>query len=330
MTKEQFRIVFMGTPDFAVAALAALYERHYNVVGVVTTADKKAGRGKALRQSAVKAYAMEKGIKVLTPLNLKDVDFLNDLASLKAHLQIVVAFRMLPEQVWNMPPYGTFNLHASLLPQYRGAAPINWAIINGETKTGVTSFFLDKKIDTGKIIQQETCQLQAEETAGELHDKLMRMGADLICSTVDLVIADKAFPVAQNDRAQNESLKSAPKIFKNDGLIDWNQTAQTVFNFIRGLSPYPAAWTYLNIHSQEKSPSLKIYAVKVDINEENKQAGEVVSDGKTYMKIKTQTNMLSVLELQLQGKKRMLVADFLRGFQLDKEHVYTVTPQPLY
>ncbi len=326
--KEDLRIVFMGTPEFAVSSLDALYNNGYNLVGVITTADKKAGRGKKLQISAVKKYAQEKQIKVLTPLNLKDPGFLIELQALKVDLQIVVAFRMLPKQVWDMPLMGTFNLHASLLPQYRGAAPINYAIINGETQTGVTTFLLDQKIDTGKIIKQERCDISSTETAGSLHDKLMLLGAQLVIETVELIIQDKVIAIDQEEFSDTIQLKTASKIYKDDCLIDWNQDAKIIYNFIRGLSPYPAAWTYLNNKSQKEAITMKIYAASIVESINNIEIGNIYSDGKNYLRVKTMDHSIDILELQLQGKKRMPVADFLRGFQYNTNLTYSTSSKP--
>lgn len=326
--KEDLRIVFMGTPEFAVSSLDALYNNGYNIVGVITTADKKAGRGKKLQISAVKKYAQEKQIKVLTPLNLKDPGFLIELQALKADLQIVVAFRMLPKQVWDMPLMGTFNLHASLLPQYRGAAPINYAIINGEKQTGVTTFLLDQKIDTGKIIKQERCDISSTETAGGLHDKLMLLGAQLVIETVELIRQDKAIAVNQEGFSDTIQLKTASKIYKDDCLINWNQDAKIIYNFIRGLSPYPAAWTYLNNKSQKEAITMKIYAASIVESINNIEIGNIYSDGKNYLRVKTMDHSIDILELQLQGKKRMPVADFLRGFQYNTNLTYSTSSKP--
>ncbi len=326
--KEDLRIVFMGTPEFAVSSLDALYNNGYNIVGVITTADKKAGRGKKLQISAVKKYAQEKQIKVLTPLNLKDPGFLIELQALKADLQIVVAFRMLPKQVWDMPLMGTFNLHASLLPQYRGAAPINYAIINGEKQTGVTTFLLDQKIDTGKIIKQERCDISSTETAGGLHDKLMLLGAQLVIETVELIRQDKAIAVDQEGFSDTIQLKTASKIYKDDCLINWNQDAKIIYNFIRGLSPYPAAWTYLNNKSQKEAITMKIYAASIVESINNIEIGNIYSDGKNYLRVKTIDHSIDILELQLQGKKRMPVADFLRGFQYNTNLTYSTSSKP--
>ncbi len=301
------RIIYLGTPDFAVAGLKTLIENNYNVVAVVTAPDKPAGRGKKIQETAVKKYALSQNIDVLQPTNLKDEAFLSKLKSYKADLQIVVAFRMLPEKVWNMPPLGTFNLHASLLPQYRGAAPINRAIMNGEIETGVTTFFLKHEIDTGNIILREKINIHETMDAGELHDCLMEIGADLILKTVQLIENDKVEETPQDSIAETE-LKSAPKIFKQDCKIDWSFDAKTIYNHIRGLSPYPAAWTKLN------GKSLKIFKGETLIEKHNLNVGDIKTDNKTYLQIAVKDGFYKVSELQIEGKKRMAVADFLRGY----------------
>ncbi len=301
------KIVFMGTPDFAVASLDALKNAGFDIVAVVTAADKPAGRGQKLSESAVKKYAVEHGLKVLQPLKLKDPDFINELEQLKPDLQVVVAFRMLPEVVWNMPPKGTINLHGSLLPQYRGAAPINHAVINGETETGVTTFFLKHEIDTGDVIFSAKTEITDEDTAGTLHDKLMHIGADLIVKTVKAIDENNYTEMPQ---PMNTELKAAPKIFKDFCEINWNQDLQTVYNHIRGLSPYPTAFTSLN------GKSLKVFKVEKDLTTPTQSAGTFESDGKTFLKFATQNGYIKLLELQLEGKKRMMVDEFLRGVRL--------------
>jgi len=315
MEKNSLRIIFMGTPDFAVASLRALVENRYNVVAVVTMPDKPMGRhGSVLQSSAVKQYAVSVGLPVLQPEKLKDEAFLELLRSFHADLQIVVAFRMLPEVVWNMPPHGTFNLHASLLPQYRGAAPINWAIMGGETETGVTTFFLQHEIDTGAIIHQERLPIGPEDNAEVVHDKLMTMGAELVLRTVDDILSDAVHPIPQ-DSLLVPSLKPAPKLFRENTQVDWQQTAAFIHNFIRGLSPYPTAWTTL-VAPDGTSTALKLFESRVE--EGNLSPGEIETDGKSYIYIGTREGVISLLSLQLAGKKRMSVADFLRGHtQLD-------------
>ncbi len=301
------RLVFMGTPDFAVASLNALVEAGFDVVGVVTAADKPAGRGQKLQESAVKQYALAKGLKILQPLKLKDPAFIEELKSLKADLQVVVAFRMLPEMVWNMPAKGTINLHASLLPQYRGAAPINHAIINGEQESGVTTFFLKHEIDTGDVIFSEKVPIGPEDTAGDLHDKLMTVGAGLLVNTVQ-AIADGNY--TEQPQQQNDELKHAPKIFKDFCSIDWNQTAQSIFNLIRGLSPYPTAFTKLN------DKTLKVFKAEIEKKETGLAPGAFLSDGKTYLKFAAKDGFIKLTDLQYEGKKRMQVDEFLRGMRL--------------
>jgi methionyl-tRNA formyltransferase len=300
-------IVFMGTPDFAVASLNALVEAGLNVVGVVTAADKPAGRGQKLQESAVKQYAVAKGIMVLQPLKLKDPAFIEQLRALKADLQVVVAFRMLPEIVWDMPAKGTINLHASLLPQYRGAAPINHAIINGENESGVTTFFLKHEIDTGDVIFSEKVEIRADETAGELHDELMNVGAGLLVKTVTAIASGD---YQEQPQPQSGELKHAPKIFKEDCLIDWNQPALKIYNLIRGMSPYPTAFTKLN------DKVLKIFKAEFEDKEPGISAGAFLSDGKTYLKFAAKDGFIKLTDLQYEGKKRMGVEEFLRGMRL--------------
>jgi methionyl-tRNA formyltransferase len=316
---DSLKIVFMGTPEFAVESLAILINNNYTIVGVVTVPDKPAGRGQQLQQSAVKKYALEKNLPVLQPEKLKDEHFLNQLRSLKADLQIVVAFRMLPEVVWNMPRLGTFNLHGSLLPQYRGAAPINWAVINGEKETGVSTFFLQQEIDTGKIIFREKVSIGEDDTAGEIHDKLMHIGAQLVLKTVK--------SIEQNDYPQidqsklitiGETLKIAPKIFKEDCKIDWNNPMEEIHNHIRGLSPYPAAFTNL-ISPEGIEHAIKIFRTEKEILEHSHVLKTVITDSKSYIKVAIAEGLVSITDLQLAGKKRMTVSEFLRGFPINKE-----------
>lgn len=301
------KIVFMGTPDFAVASLDALLQADFNIVAVVTAPDKPAGRGQKLNESAVKKYAIEKGIPVLQPEKLKAPEFIEELRSYQADLQVVVAFRMLPEMVWNMPPKGTINLHGSLLPQYRGAAPINHAIINGEKESGVTTFFLTHEIDTGNIIFTDTVPISDEETAGDLHDKLMIAGAKLLVKSV-AAIAKGDF--TEQPQPMVEVLKHAPKIFKEDCKIDWNNTAQQVHNLIRGLSPYPTAFTLLN------GKVLKVFKASIEDKEPGIAAGGFLTDGKTHLKFATKDGFINLLDIQYEGKKRMFIEDFLRGIRL--------------
>lgn len=308
------RLVFMGTPEFAVASLDALVQAGFNIVGVITAPDKPAGRGMKLQESAVKKYAVEKALKVLQPEKLKNPQFLEELKSLKADLQIVVAFRMLPEVVWDMPPMGTVNVHASLLPQYRGAAPINWAIINGEKETGVTTFKLQHEIDTGNILLQEKTTIGENETTGELHDNLKELGAKLLVKTVqglfDRTIEEK--PQLTIDNSQL-IINHAPKIFTETCRIDWTKTVDEVHNLIRGLSPYPGAFTYLN------DKILKIFRSEKESASCADNAGSVRTDGKTFLKFACAHGYIHVTELQLEGKKRMKIDEFLRGYKVNTQ-----------
>lgn len=307
------RIVFMGTPDFALASLEKLVENNYNVVGVVTVADKPAGRGQKLQASPVKQYAESKGILVLQPVKLKDEDFLNQLRALKPDLQIVVAFRMLPEVVWRLPKYGTFNLHASLLPNYRGAAPINWAIINGEKQTGVTTFFIDEKIDTGAIIRQAVTPIEADETAGTLHDKLMEQGATLVLQTVDSIAAGTYSIQAQNKEV---IYAEAPKIYKETCLVNWQAEGIAIERLIRGMSPYPTAWA--NLQQQGETIAIKIYDALYKPTIHNEAIGKVIVEKKQLL-VAVKDGFIELLELQLPAKKRMKTADLLNGFSFDQE-----------
>ena len=309
------RIVYMGTPEFAVAPLDALISRGHKVVGVVTVADKPGGRGLKMQQSAVKQYAVQHGIPVFQPVKLKDPEFLESLSALKADVFVVVAFRMLPEEVWRMPRLGTFNLHASLLPQYRGAAPINWAIINGEKRTGVTTFMIDHNIDTGGIILREECLIEDSDDAGTLHDKLMALGSDLVCDTVDLIIQRNVELRVQRSFVQgSEVLMPAPKLTRETCRIDWSRPAAQVRNLIRGLSPYPAAYTELENAGGERL-QMKVYKAERSSLALSLAPGQIASDGKTYLAIGTADGPLEVTELQLGGKKRMDVKSFLLGFR---------------
>lgn len=306
---RSLRIVFMGTPEFAVASLDALVKAGCHIVGVITAADKAAGRGMQLQQSAVKKYAVENNLPVLQPEKLKSSEFLGQLQSLKADLQVVVAFRMLPEVVWNMPPMGSVNLHGSLLPRYRGAAPINWAVINGEKETGVTTFKLKHEIDTGDILLKESFPIGENETAGEVHDKMKVIGAQLLVRTVK-GLADgslKETPQLSTLHSQPSTLKHAPKIFTETCKIDWNKTADEVFNLIRGLSPYPTAFTFLN------GKQLKIFKAEKVKKTVSSVPGSFETDHKTFLHFACSNGYISILELQLEGKKKMLIADFLRG-----------------
>ena len=312
-TGKELRIVFMGTPEFAVASLAALLEKGYNVVGVVTAPDKPAGRGQKLQQSAVKGFALEHNIPVLQPEKLKDENFLHDLQSLNPDLQIIVAFRMLPEVVWKMPALGTFNLHGSLLPRYRGAAPLNWAIMNGDTESGVTTFLLKQEIDTGNILFREKVSVGPNETVGELHDQLMVIGAELVVRTVEALAAGDIQPIPQDQLILEPEKLHAPKIYKEDCRIDWTSHSLTIHNKIRGLSPYPTAWTEISTPSKEII-SLKLFRTRPEQKTHNFAPGTIHSDQKKWMKIACSDGFLSVTDLQLAGKKRMGIEEFLRGF----------------
>ncbi len=316
--KKDLRIVYMGTPDFAVEPLSKLVEGGYNIVGVITMPDKPIGRHQnELSASPVKKYAVEHGLRVLQPAKLKDPEFVEELRSLQADLQIVVAFRMLPEVVWNMPRYGTFNLHAALLPQYRGAAPINWAIINGDTETGITTFFLDHDIDTGSIIQRVPVPILDTDNVEDVHDKLMHLGSDLVVETVDNILAGTVTPIPQSELQTDEPLRPAPKIFKETCRIDWTQGVKRTYDFVRGLSPYPAAWTELTYNG--KTSVLKVYATSKEFCEVSEPIGTIVIDGKTYLKVAQADGYQHLLTIQLAGKKRMQTADFLRGFHAEGE-----------
>lgn len=313
---DKLKIIFMGTPEFAVESLDILVKNNYNIVGVITVPDKPAGRGQQIQESAVKKYAAEKGLYILQPEKLKEEKFLNQLRELKADLQIVVAFRMLPEIVWSMPRLGTFNLHGSLLPQYRGAAPINWAIINGEKETGVSTFFLQHEIDTGKIIFREKTPIGENETAGEIHDRLMHIGAQLVLKTVKAIEKNDYPQIDQSELIANgEKEKHAPKIFKEDCLINWKKDAGHIHNFIRGLSPYPTAFS--NFCSPDnKTYSVKIFRTEKEISAHSYQLNSVITDSKTQLKIAVPNGFIIIKDLQLAGKKRMPVNEFLRGFPM--------------
>ena len=323
MKKEDLRIVYMGTPDFAVESLRALVEGGYNIVGVITMPDKPMGRhGSVLQASPVKQYAVSQGLPVLQPGKLKDEAFLAELRALQADLQIVVAFRMLPEVVWNMPRLGTFNLHASLLPQYRGAAPINWSVINGDTETGVTTFFLTHEIDTGKIIRQKRLPIADTDDVGTVHDALMTMGAGLVLETVDLILEGDVDAIPQEAFYKDISeLRPAPKIFKDTCRIDWQQPVKKIYDFIRGLSPYPAAWTEI-VSPEGVRTALKIYQTEKRLETHQLPVGTICTDKKTYIDIAVEDGYLRLLSLQLAGKKRLSIADFLNGFkQIDTYRV---------
>lgn len=308
----------MGTPDFAVLPLKKIIEAGYEVVGVVTNPDKPAGRGQKMQESAVKKYALENGLKILQPEKFRNEQFLQELAELKADLQLVVAFKMLPEVVWNMPPLGTVNLHASLLPDYRGAAPINWVVMNGEKESGVTTFLLKHEIDSGNIIYQQKVKISESMTAGELHDELMSVGAELLVKTVDTLEAGDVSFIEQNQLLGGREPISAPKIFKEDMKIDWTKEVHSVYNHIRGLSPFPTAWTEL-IHKETAAVfPLKIFKTEKIVREHQNAAGTIVTDGKKTFDIYVEDGMIRVIELQLSGKKRMGVEEFLRGFRLEE------------
>lgn len=309
---NNLRIVFMGTPDFATGSLQALINNGFNVVGIITAPDKPAGRGQKLTQSPVKELALKLGLKLLQPVNLKDPAFLEELKNLSPDLQIVVAFRMLPESVWSLPPKGSFNLHASLLPQYRGAAPINWAIINGETETGVSTFFLKHEIDTGNIILQKKVPILPDDTAGSVHDKLMMTGAELVVETAKAIAAGKIKETPQ-DNFDARTLKNAPKIFKDDCKIDWNTPASDIYNKVRGLSPYPTAWTNLSLPNGTEI-GLKIFFIRVTLNKTLKP-GETRCDGKKSILAGTATTDIELTDIQLAGKKRMPIEELLNGFK---------------
>lgn len=309
----------MGTPDFAVESLRCLVEGGYQVVGVITMPDKPAGRGHKIQFSPVKEYALAQRLRLLQPEKLKDESFLEELRALNADLQIVVAFRMLPEVVWKMPRLGTFNLHASLLPQYRGAAPINWAVINGDTETGITTFFLKQEIDTGEIIQQQRVPISDTDNVGVIHDKLMTLGGKLVVETVEAILNGTIHPIPQEEMVPQTDLKPAPKIFKETCRIDWNRPTKRVYDFVRGLSPYPAAWTEL-VDPDGKVESLKIFESEKILTEPNAAPGSIQTDGKSFCRIATADGYLNILSLQLPGKKRLTIDELLRGFRLNNEY----------
>lgn len=317
MQKHRLRIVYMGTPDFAVLPLKKIAEAGFEVVGVVTNPDKPAGRGQKIQESAVKKYAVEHGLPLLQPEKFRDEVFLQKLADWKADLQLVVAFKMLPEKVWNMPPLGTVNLHASLLPDYRGAAPINWAVMNGEKFSGVSTFLLRHEIDTGKVIFQERVEVSEDMTAGDLHDLLMVKGADLLVKTVE-AIEKKNYPLAdQTSLLQGREPKMAPKIFKEDMKVDWRAEINTIYNHIRGLSPFPTAWAELRNNETGEVVPLKIYEARKVLKPHQYRIGDIVSDGRKNFGVFVKGGIIEIEELQLPGKKRMSVADFLCGFKLE-------------
>ena len=309
---KDLRIVFMGTPDFAVQTLKTILDHNYNVVGVITAPDRPAGRGRKLNESAVKTFAKEKGLHILQPTNLKNEDFLDELKALNANLQIIVAFRMLPKIVWDMPKHGTFNLHASLLPNYRGAAPINWAIINGETKTGVSTFFIDEKIDTGEMILQKEIEIDPTENAGSLHDKLMHIGSDLVIDTIKLIETGNVNTTPQPEDAIS---KTAYKLDRDNCKINWEADLDQIFNQIRGLSPYPAAWSILK--NEDEELDVKIYKSEKESENHNLTTGTVIFD-KSSIKVAVKGGFISILEIKLPGKRNMDVKSLLNGFSLSE------------
>ncbi|WP_459209103.1 methionyl-tRNA formyltransferase [Aquimarina rhabdastrellae] len=310
---RDLNILFMGTPDFAVATLKTLVEHNYNVVGIITAPDRPAGRGRKLKASAVKEYALSQGLTVLQPTNLKNEDFITELRSLNANLNIVVAFRMLPKVVWDMPEYGTFNLHASLLPQYRGAAPINWAIINGEEKTGNTTFFIDEKIDTGHIILQQEIEIDKEENAGELHDKLMIQGSQLVLNTVKEIEKGDVNTIPQ---PQIEHPKTAYKLNKENTKIDWSQSCDTIFNLVRGLCPYPTAWSYL--YNPEEKLTIKVYDVSKEIISHSYSIGKLIVLN-NEIKVAVKDGFIILKKIQLPGKRAMEAKALLNGYSFDEK-----------
>jgi methionyl-tRNA formyltransferase len=317
--EEALKIIFLGTPEFAVDSLSALLRKDYQISAVVTVPDQPAGRGQALQSSPVKKFALQHGLRVLQPVKLKDPEFINELKSIPADLFIVVAFRMLPEIVWKMPRLGTFNLHASLLPQYRGAAPINHVVINGESETGITTFFLKQEIDTGEIIFQEKIKIHPEETAGELHDRMKIAGAELVLKTTEAISKGNLKTVDQRKLVDpSVPLKAAPKIFREDCLIDWTRSTESVFDKIRGLSPYPAAFTYLKSPEGE-SHLVKIYRATKSISNGPDQPSKIITDGKSGLAVTTADGMLHIVEIQQAGKRIMKIDEFLRGFRVNSD-----------
>lgn len=316
--KKDLRIVYMGTPEFAVEPLRCLIDGGYNVVGVITMPDKPAGRGHKIQFSPVKQYALDNHLPLLQPEKLKDEDFVQALRDWQADLQVVVAFRMLPEVVWNMPRFGTFNLHASLLPQYRGAAPINWAVINGDTETGITTFFLTHEIDTGKVIQQVSVPIADTDNVEVVHDKLMLLGGTLVVETVEAILHGRVKPMPQEEMAVVGELRPAPKIFKDTCRINWAQPTKRIYDFVRGLSPYPAAWAELNCPNGEE------VIVKIFESEKKEEVhgfvpGTILTDGKNYIKVATLDGFILIKSLQFPGKKRLQTEELLRGFKLTEE-----------
>jgi methionyl-tRNA formyltransferase len=322
---KNLRIVFMGTPTFAVATLGSLLMNGFNVVGVVTAPDKPSGRGRKMTKSAVKEFAEFSYLSIMQPENLKDPQFVNDLRQLKPDIFLVVAFRMLPELIWKMPSIGTINLHASLLPQYRGAAPINRVLINGEASTGVTTFFIDEKIDTGNILLRDEIQIYPNENAGDLHNRLMNIGARLVIKTLGVISENKITPVPQSHFLKDgEMLKTAPKIFPDDCIINWNTNHHDIHNLVRGLSPYPCARSFFIKDSV--SVSFKIFESRPEQSDHSLKPGEIVSDGKSFVKIACQNGFLNIVNIQLEGKKRMDIADFLKGFKISDYKTGTIEP----
>lgn len=309
---EKLRIVFMGTPEFAVGILDTIYQNNFDIAAVITAPDKPAGRGQKLKYSAVKEYALEKNLKLLQPTNLKDETFLEELKELNANLQVVVAFRMLPEAVWKMPKFGTFNLHASLLPQYRGAAPINWAIINGERTTGVTTFFIDEKIDTGAMILKAETEIQPNETAGELHDRLLDLGKDTVLKTLRLIEEGKADTTVQ---PLDGEIKTAYKLNKENCKIDWSKPGTEIHNLVRGLSPYPAAWCFIKDNEQEWN--VKIYETTFEKLSHDKDSGQLIAD-KKEITITAIDGIIKIKSLQFPGKKRMSAGELLNGMSFSE------------
>lgn len=318
MQKHRLKIVYMGTPDFAVLPLQKIVEAGYDVVGVVTNPDKPAGRGQQLQESAVKKYALKTGLKILQPEKFRNEQFLQELAGLNADLQLVVAFKMLPEAVWNMPPLGTVNLHASLLPDYRGAAPINWAVMNGEKISGVSTFLLKHEIDTGNIIYQEKVGIGDAMTAGELHDKLMEVGAEVLLKTVEALENGNCPMVEQQKLMDGKPPVPAPKIFKEDMRIDWGKDLEYIYNHIRGLSPFPTAWTELKHQESGAVIPLKIFAAEKHMQNHQYSAGEIITDGRKLFDIFVNGGFIRIKELQIAGKKRMSTEECLRGFKLQE------------
>lgn len=319
ISKDSLKIVYMGTPEFAVESLRCLVEGGYNVVGVITMPDKPAGRGHKIQFSPVKQYALEHDLPLLQPEKLKDERFIEALKDWQADLQIVVAFRMLPEVVWNMPKYGTFNLHASLLPQYRGAAPINWAVMNGDTETGITTFFLKHEIDTGEVIQQVKVPIADTDDVGTVHDKLMLLGGKLVTETVDAIINGTVKSIPQEEMAVVGELRPAPKIFKDTCRIDWDNTVVKIYNHIRGLSPYPTAWTELHQPDSEEPLPVKIFQTEKIEKSHTYKPGSILTDGKTYLHVTATDGFINIKSLQLPGKKRLQTEELLRGFKITND-----------